>query len=329
MDDCLLIRFLTNNCSPEDLQQIDRWIASNEAHAKWLFEMEQTWMLKDQLYFSDQQKIKQAYNRFISRKTVPLTHKSTIRPLSVWLKYAAAVIIVVLLSLNLYKMERNEADITMNVIEVPKGERANITLSDGTKIWLNAESKLTYPSQFTAKTREICLEGEAYFAVTKNKKHPFIVKNSLFDLQVTGTEFNVQAYNGENAEISLKEGGVIVHAANSYDPIIMKPNDQVLYTTDGQTICKHSDMSAIDSWTRDAIFLTDKPLSDILKTLERKYNVSILLSDSSLVNVRFTCHTRPGTSLAEVLDLLKETRQINYEFRNNNLIIINHMPMGN
>ncbi|MDR0542562.1 MAG: FecR domain-containing protein [Dysgonamonadaceae bacterium] len=327
MDDYLLIRFLANDCSPEELQQIDRWIASNEANSQWLFEMEQTWMLKDRLCFSEQQKIKQAYNRFASRKVNAVTPRSNIRPLLAWSKYAAAVIVIVLLSLNLYKIGQNEADTAMNVIEVPKGERVNITLSDGTQIWLNAESKLTYPSRFASKNREIRMEGEAYFKVAKNKQKPFIIKNSLFDLQVTGTEFNVQAYSGENAEISLKTGEVIVNATNSCEKITMKPNDQVLYTTDGKTIRKQSDMSAIDSWTRDAIFLMEKPLSDIVKTLERKYNVSILLTDQSLSKVRFTCRTKPGTSIAEVLNLLKETRQINYEFNNNSLIIIKKMPM--
>jgi ferric-dicitrate binding protein FerR (iron transport regulator) len=329
MDDCLLIRFLTNNCSPEDLQQIDRWIASNEANAKWLFEIEQTWMLKDQLCFSEQQKIKQAYNRFISRKADTFTHKSNIRPFLAWSKYAAAVFIIILLFLNLYKIGRNEANTAMNVIEVPKGERVSVTLGDGTKIWLNAESRLTYPSRFASKNREIYIEGEAYFNVAKNKQKPFIVKNFLFDLQVTGTEFNIQAYSGENAEISLKEGEVIVNAANSSNRILMKPNDRVLYTTDGKTIRKQSDMSAIDSWTKDAIFLTGKSLSDIIKTLERKYNVSILLMDPGLSQVHFTCRTKPGTSIVEVLNLLKETQQINYEFKSNNLIVINRMPMEN
>jgi uncharacterized protein len=68
MDDNLLIRFLTNRCSPDELQQIDRWISSDRTNTKWLFEIEQTWMLKDQMCFSDQQTIKQAYNRFVSRK---------------------------------------------------------------------------------------------------------------------------------------------------------------------------------------------------------------------------------------------------------------------
>lgn len=136
MDEQLLIQFLTHTCTSEDLRLVDQWIASGKPNADWLFEMERIWSLKDELRFSDRREIEEAYNRFTlsqgkSKNAKPHFY---IYPI---LKYVAAVIIIGLLGLNLYKMVQ-PATVGENTVEVPKGQRASLMLSDGTKIWLNS-----------------------------------------------------------------------------------------------------------------------------------------------------------------------------------------------
>jgi len=211
----------------------------------------------------------------------------------------------------------------MNVIEVPKGELATLTFSDGTKVWLNADTRFSYPSNFMAKKREVIIEGEGYFDVIPNKKRPFVVKGDLFNVNVLGTQFNIKAHKNEDAEISLKEGKIEVNPLeDEKKKMILHPNEQLCYTTDGKTILMKKDLSAINSWSRGETAFYSQPLSVIAKTLERKYNVSIIIKGKNLEKEIFTCRTKAGVTVINVLDLLKETQRIEYGFDQENNIII-------
>ena len=105
----------------------------------------------------------------------------------VWLKYAAAIVLIGLLSTNLFYQLREEP-VAMNMVEVPNGQRVSLTLSDGTKVWLNSHSKFTYPARFSSKERDVKLEGEGFFEVTHNEKSPFVVHADLLHVKVLGTK---------------------------------------------------------------------------------------------------------------------------------------------
>lgn len=225
MDEQLLIRFLTHTCTPEDLRSIDQWIASGKPNADWLFEMERIWSLKDELRFSDRREIEEAYNRF----TLSLGKSKNAKPhfyIYPILKYVAAVIIIGLLGLNLYKMVQ-PATVGENTVEVPKGQRASLMLSDGTKIWLNSQSKLIYPTQFSDKERNVRLEGEAFFDVAHKEHLPFVVHSPLLAIKVLGTKFNVKAYFDEKSVVTLAEGKVEVETNDCKNRLTLKPNEQV------------------------------------------------------------------------------------------------------
>ena len=139
------------------------------------------WSLKDELRFSDRREIEEAYNRF----TLSLGKSKNAKPhfyIYPILKYVAAVIIIGLLGLNLYKMVQ-PATVGENTVEVPKGQRASLMLSDGTKIWLNSQSKLIYPTQFSDKERNVRLEGEAFFDVAHKEHLPFVVHSPLLAIR--------------------------------------------------------------------------------------------------------------------------------------------------
>ena len=167
MNEEILIRFLIHRCTSEEIKVVDQWIASDQANADWLFEMERIWSLKDQLRFSDKQEVERAYARFMSglqEKEVKV-EISRRRPVYIsWMKYAAAIVLIGLLSTNLYFLLQEQPS-SMNTIEVPNGQRTSLTLSDGTKVWLNSHSKFTYPAQFSSKMRDVKLEGEGFFEV--------------------------------------------------------------------------------------------------------------------------------------------------------------------
>lgn len=313
MDEQLLIRFLTHSCTSDDIRSVDRWIAADKANADWLFEMERIWSLKDELRFSDKSEIEEAYNRF--------THSLTKNKNTAWhftlysvLKYAAAILIIGLLGLNLYKMDSPEPP-GENIIEVPKGQRVSLTLADGTKVWLNSQSKLTYPTRFSDKERNIRLEGEAFFEVVREEHSPFIVHSPLLAIKVLGTKFNVKAYLSEKSVVTLTEGKVEVETNDHVNRLTLKPNEQVSYSEEaGLMLEKNIDTKIVKSWMKGEGAFVQQRLDEIVRELERKYNVKICITDPSLGADVFTCRFKDTATIEQVLLLLKETRRLDYTF---------------
>ena len=327
MDDQTLIRFITHCATPEETKEIARWISSSKRNSEYFFEMERMWSLKNEYHFSDKHETDMAFER-LRTKTHP---QSNIYRLYSWSKYVAVVVLILLLSVNLYKMMHWERAGGMNIIEVPKGELVSLILSDGTKVWLNAETTFSYPSHFSSKMREVFIEGEGYFEVSPDAGKPFWVKGDLFNVKVLGTEFNVQSYKNEDAVISLKEGKIEVAPAGvTGKNMTMNINEQIRYTTDGQTILKKKDMQSVGAWRKGEIAFYAQSLSDIVKALERKYERIIILEDKELAGMVFTCRTKSGATLMEILNLLKATNQIDYTLDNNTIVITkNNQPMEN
>ena len=327
MDEQLLIRFLTHTCTPEDLRSIDQWIASGKPNADWLFEMERIWSLKDELRFSDRREIEEAYNRFTlslgkSKNAKPHFYSSLgksknakphfyIYPI---LKYVAAVIIIGLLGLNLYKMVQ-PATVGENTVEVPKGQRASLMLSDGTKIWLNSQSKLIYPTQFSDKERNVRLEGEAFFDVAHKEHLPFVVHSPLLAIKVLGTKFNVKAYFDEKSVVTLAEGKVEVETNDCKNRLTLKPNEQVSYSgSSGLALEKNINTNTVKLWMKgEGVFIQCR-LDHIVRDLERKFDVKIVITDHSLSSEVFTCRFKDTATIEQVLHLLKETRRLDYLF---------------
>ena len=155
----------------------------------------------------------------------------------IWFKrastIAASILIPILIISTVYfYKEMDHYKQIPNIVSVNKGQRAGITLPDGTIVHLNSESKLTYTPDFNGKLREVVLEGEAFFEVTPNKEKPFIVKTSVFDVEVLGTSFNVSVYNDENiVETALMEGKVkLTMQGCPSKPVYLTPSQKFIYS---------------------------------------------------------------------------------------------------
>ncbi|WFE86068.1 FecR family protein [Parabacteroides chongii] len=324
MNEDILIRFLTHRCTPEEIKEIDQWIAASQANADWLFEMERIWSLKDQLRFSDKQEIEMAYARFMSGLQEKETKVQIVQRRSayiVWLKYAAAIVLIGLLSTNLFYQLREEP-VAMNMVEVPNGQRVSLTLSDGTKVWLNSHSKFTYPARFSSKERDVKLEGEGFFEVAHNEKSPFVVHADLLHVKVLGTKFNVRAYDEEPSSITLAEGKVEVATNDNEHKVTLKPNEQVTYSKKGGLIVNKSvNASLTKSWTLGEAAYINKQLADIVSDLERRFNVHITVEDPELTKEVFTSRFKETATIDQVLTLLKDTRKLDYKIQGDHIRI--------
>jgi hypothetical protein len=167
---------------------------------------------------------------------------------------------------------------TMNTVVIPYGNRSVISLSDGTKVWLNAGSRLIYPSKFVDKTREVYLVGEAFFKVEKNEEMPFIVKTSNLSVKVLGTQFNVLAYPEDNSvQTVLTEGSVEVIKANAglfEKSVRLVPGQMALFNkNDNETKVYEVDVEYYTLWTEGIFSFLNTDLSRLVKKLERYYNI--------------------------------------------------------
>ncbi|WP_294143077.1 FecR family protein [uncultured Sanguibacteroides sp.] len=179
--------------------------------------------------------------------------------------------------------------VAYNEITVPKCGEYQLSLSDGTLIYLNSMTKIRYPIRFTGETREVELEGEAYFIVAKNTEKPFIVKTTSYDVTVLGTQFNVSAYTDEaNVTTTLVQGTVAV-SGNKIDRVRrLIPNDQfVLNKTTGQTELKQVDASYSTAWKDGKFRFRDVRLEDIMRAVERWYDVKVIYEDEEVKDFRF------------------------------------------
>lgn len=316
MEDEILIRYIGKRCSEEEEKQVREWLSDRE-NRQHLFELEQIWGLKTEMRFSEKKHLDQAYQRLGGQlgfekqetKQVMRSLRLTARD---WLKYAAILVVVTLFAANLFYITKEEP-IAYNTIVVPKGQRVSLSLSDGTTVWLNAESRFSYPAKFSEKFRTVKLEGEGYFEVAHNSESPFTVMLPMLNVRVLGTKFNAKAYLDEPSWITLKEGSVEVSTLDEKSKERMLPNDQVYFTvSDGLVLIRSAESAGVDSWTTGDLKFENKTLKEMAKVIERRYDVKIKIMDSSLVEEYFTCHFRNDLTIEQAMKLLKETKRVNY-----------------
>ncbi len=242
------------------------------------------------------------------------------------LKYAAVFVLAFVLgSLSLYlvnQSERNALSAKYNTIDVPYGQRSQITLYDGTRVWLNSGTKLKYPVVFSAKTRDVSIEGEAYFNVAKDAKHPFVVSSGKLKVEVLGTHFNVCAYSDENEfSTTLEEGSVKVYDTGNGKFMKMNPGEQVVLDrkTDSFKLLR-VDTDLYTSWKENLLKFDDAAFEEVIKKMERWYDVRIAVAPGINTKERFTM-TIKTESLREMLLLVSKTTKIKYEIKENSVLI--------
>ena len=241
-------------------------------------------------------------------------------------KYAAVFILAFVLgSMSLYlinQRDRNALSAQYNTIEVPYGQRSQITLYDGTRVWLNSGTKLKYPIVFNPDTREVTIDGEAYFNVAKDAKHPFVVSSGKLKVEVLGTHFDVCAYSEDNEfSTTLEEGSVKVYNTNNGKFTKMNPGEQVVLNrkTDSFKL-QRVNTDLYTSWKENLLKFDDATFEEVIKKMERWYDVRITVAKGINTKERFTM-TIKTESLREMLQLVSKTTKMNYEIKESSVLI--------
>lgn len=203
-------------------------------------------------------------------------------------------------------------------------ETRTVNLPDGTSVTLNHYSTLTYPERFKTDNREVELNGEAYFEVSKDKKHPFIVQTEAVDVRVLGTQFNVDAYrDSPDVRTTLLTGSVAVSNKSNSEHMILKPNEIAIYNKVEKKLTRKVLEDATDeiSWRHGEFIFDDVPLRDIARELSNSFGTTIQITDPTLQNYRISARFRNGEDLETILSVLQDAGYFNYSHNDKQITI--------
>jgi ferric-dicitrate binding protein FerR (iron transport regulator) len=353
-----ILQYLTGSASDSEREIIIRWIHENKDHQQYFdeckalylatklnqkplpFNREESWKIIQAVYYREKYMTGQVQQKKGRRKAL----------LFVVISSAAAVVIAFLLGYYAFSGSWGQPSATLpgeNEITVPLGAKSHITLSDGTRVWLNAGSKMKYPGVFSKESREVYLEGEAFFDVQKQAESIFTVRTSNLDIKVYGTQFNVKCYPDENQiQTTLVKGSISIedHSDKTFKkPFILKPNQTAVYykpavpipgpkgpapgsgpgglveSTEKMVITPVENPVPITSWKDNRWIIVSEELESLAIKLERRYNVKITFADESLKRYKFS-GTLKDETFEQVLRIIQLSAPIVFHVDGNKVV---------
>lgn len=283
MTDELLFRYFSNEASAEEVAQIEQWLDEDPARQS---EFDSAhYLFNAMILHSDE----------LSKMTTPgalekTSRKSKVRRLVY--RYAAAAAAVVIAGLSGVFVEReinyNKMTAQTNVLEVPAGQRMSVTLSDGTQVQLNGNSRIEYPVIFSRKQRNVKLSGEAFFEVKHDERHPFIVETFASKVEVLGTRFNVYADEAsEYFSAALVDGKVKVTTNDeTAEQVVLAPDEMVKFVNNHLVETK-VDAENLISWTEGYVNLADTDFESLMRRFENVYGVKIVIERETMPEIGY------------------------------------------
>jgi ferric-dicitrate binding protein FerR (iron transport regulator) len=327
----ILIKFLNNHCTVEELNEVIRWANTgdfNEESKNWGFDdwknykEEDNWENNEKfttLFDKIQEKIEASEHKTIKSKTI-------IGSVFVkWLTRAAAMLLIPVLPFLFYTLSEKKTEslkyaiMAVDSLEIiaPIGSRTIVQLSDGSAVHLNYGSKIKYPHFFSGNTREVTLIGEGYFEVAHNPEKPFIVKTRNLNIKALGTAFNILAYSNDDVIETTLVNGKVVLEQNKVDGKTktigaMEPGQHVSYNIKtGAISCTKGNIEKFVAWKDGKLVFKDALILDVVEKLSRMFNVDIEVADDITENI-YTV-TFMDEPLFQILDLMTIATPIRYK----------------
>lgn len=309
MDKDTLQKYVEGNVSTEEIEQVVDWLDEDENHVREFMALHK---LNDISVFN------QPVGETLQKKTKELPFKRIFFELA----KIAAMFILIWGGMKLFQPETaGREETAWQTLYVPAGQRAELTLPDSTKVWMNACSKLVYPVSFQKGTREVELSGEAYFDVTHNEEQPFTVKTSQMNIRVLGTEFNVKAYAGSNDfEVALLRGCVELQSSTLGKSYRMHEKEVAkLHNSKLQT----SNILDYDyfKWKEGLICFNNESVETIIEKLRLYFDINIEVQNEKLLKSRYSGKFRTKDGIEQVLKVLQIENKFTYT-KNNELNLI-------
>jgi ferric-dicitrate binding protein FerR (iron transport regulator) len=268
--------------------------------------------------FEIHQKVQKIDERRAYQKiTNQLFSRKKINVLGLIQRVAAVLLLPVIVGSAYYfyfeRSNHNQLTTVYNTVETPLGMRSSLKLPDGTKVWLNAGSKISYPVLFADDCRKVSLSGEAYFEVKKDKKWPFMVSAKNVNILVSGTTFNCNAYpENDQVQTVLMEGEVSLVNNSATVNVTMRPGELATFSNSNHQVIKiKTDLQKYVAWKSGKLMFRDDKMNMVVEKLERWYNVEFEIEDKEIANYVYTA-TFIDESLDQVLKMLSLSAPIRY-----------------
>ena len=211
--------------------------------------------------------------------------------------------------------------VVYNKLDIPRGGEFCLTLSDGTRVWLNSETSIQYPVVFGTKERRVFIQGEAYFEVAKDAKKPFTVQFMSSSVTVLGTSFNIRAYPEEKqSQTTLAEGSVRIYSPGS--SMLLKPGEQAeVKALSGEMVKKEVEVKTFTSWKDGRFVFEQEPLENIMRTLERWYDIRVIFRDEGAKRISLSGNLKRYGDFSQVMKMLQMTGDVRFELHGNDVYI--------
>lgn len=211
--------------------------------------------------------------------------------------------------------------VVYNKLEIPRGGEFCLTLSDGTRVWLNSETSIQYPVAFGAKERRVFVQGEAYFEVAKDANKLFTVQFMSSSVTVLGTSFNIRAYPEEKrSQTTLAEGSVRIYSPGS--SMLLKPGEQAeVSALSGEMVKQEVEVKNFTSWKDGRFVFEQQPLEDIMRTLERWYDIRVIFKDEGAKRISLSGNMKRYGDFSQVMKMLQMTGDVRFELHGNDVYI--------
>lgn len=316
--DILISRLLSNNITDDERKVLDEWLSESPDNKKYLGQLINIWQSSHPAFDPEEIQMESAI-RDIHHKIEAagsLSQGKSFKIL-VWWQRIAAVLFIPVFVLMGYLLSRDtdfNPQTAYQEVFSPYGVRSKISLPDGSSVWLNSGSKLKYPIEFKSGSRNVSLTGEAFFEVRSDKKNPFVVHTEQMKVEATGTAFNVEAYETDTiVAVTLVHGKVDVDISGRRK-LDMQPNQRICFNN----LSNKYELSTVDTykwiaWKDGVLAFRDDRLDYVFKKIGLMYNVEISVKDVDIASQLYRA-TFEGESLDEILNLLKLSAPIRYEY---------------
>ena len=302
-----LHRFFAGTTSIQEGMDIRAWMEASEENKR-IFYKERK--LFDALMVHDDQ----TTNNCISTKRIPKIIRQ-------WLKIASVIILTLTINYLYQKYKSENEVIAMNTVSVPAGQRTNITLPDGTNVWLNSRTSFQYPVTFSQKQRTVFLKGEAYFQVAHDRQKAFVVVTDDIEVKVYGTEFNINTRVADYVQTTLVRGAVSIKTERSAEKML-KPGQLAQFDRlIGETEIKNVDVSNYIGWKSGVYIFEDKSIEQIMDELSLWYDIEVFFRNNISRNRHFSGSLPRYREIDDMLKVIEKTSHVRFEVKGKTIIV--------
>lgn len=313
-----IIRLFTDTISNEERRELDSWISENPENKKLFNDLKEIWLASGSAQNADQYHLDEAIHQFGRKIHAEKRRRWKNVFYAPIVRYAAVIVFLIALPFSFFLGSRSNSLInSQTVVSCANGDRTNITLPDGSEVWLNSGSELIFDNNFKKGVRQTYLKGEAYFSVKKDPKNPFVVNASGVNIEVLGTEFNLKAYPDEkDVSTTLVTGSLKISGKNKQT--IIKPSQKLIFNkeTGSMGLVNLTDVSPDVDWKNGRLVFMNESLESMKPKLERWFDVEIEFADEQVKHRCFS-GTLEKESILEAIDYFGYSPFVAYQINGN------------